>query len=366
MAAIRRSGDQSSAVIAVRMSGGMLGVITLGRRFPVADSCWTEVVGTAGYERLPFLWASRRRAGDAGRGGRRAGRVRPPCPWRPSMARRRRRGGGAGGRGAGQPVPDVTARRAAGRSRSAVPITSESAGCWCDRLPCRCDAGADLDAERLGRSGRIDAGRAVEGGEEAVAGGDPLPVSVPRSCTPSSVRRASTTPSGAGSTAVAADVGRVARGRVPDAGRGRPVATDHPSACWRRWRGPSEGSEPARAVHPSQAIDRQCPISGSHRPGSAPSSRRRTPPASSRSCWSPTVTSRCRRSTVAAPGSSLTRARPDTTTTLADGAVPVQVDGPRGPAAMCGAWLCRARVNQEAAGAVPRNQPAPAPERRPG
>ena len=52
------TGDQSSAAAAVRLSGGTLGVITLGRRFPVPDSCWTEVVGTAGYQRLPFLWGA--------------------------------------------------------------------------------------------------------------------------------------------------------------------------------------------------------------------------------------------------------------------------------------------------------------------
>ncbi|HVI36658.1 MAG TPA: Gfo/Idh/MocA family oxidoreductase, partial [Gaiellales bacterium] len=50
-------GDQSSAVISLRLSGGTLGAITLGRRFPHPDSCWMEVVGTAGYERLPFVWA---------------------------------------------------------------------------------------------------------------------------------------------------------------------------------------------------------------------------------------------------------------------------------------------------------------------
>jgi myo-inositol 2-dehydrogenase/D-chiro-inositol 1-dehydrogenase len=50
-------GDQSSAVISLRLSGGTLAAITLGRRFPHADSCWMEVVGTAGYERLPFVWA---------------------------------------------------------------------------------------------------------------------------------------------------------------------------------------------------------------------------------------------------------------------------------------------------------------------
>ena len=51
--------DQSSAVISLRLSGGTLAAITLGRRFPHPDSCWMEVVGTAGYERLPFVWAER-------------------------------------------------------------------------------------------------------------------------------------------------------------------------------------------------------------------------------------------------------------------------------------------------------------------
>jgi myo-inositol 2-dehydrogenase/D-chiro-inositol 1-dehydrogenase len=50
-------GDQSSAAISLRLSGGTLAAITLGRRFPHPDSCWMEVVGTAGYERLPFVWA---------------------------------------------------------------------------------------------------------------------------------------------------------------------------------------------------------------------------------------------------------------------------------------------------------------------
>ena len=38
-------GDQSSAVISLRLSGGTLAAITLGRRFPHPDSCWMEVVG---------------------------------------------------------------------------------------------------------------------------------------------------------------------------------------------------------------------------------------------------------------------------------------------------------------------------------
>jgi myo-inositol 2-dehydrogenase/D-chiro-inositol 1-dehydrogenase len=57
-----RPGDRSSAVVTLRLSGGTLAVVTLGRRFPMADSCWTEVVGTAAYERLPFIWGAE---GDA-------------------------------------------------------------------------------------------------------------------------------------------------------------------------------------------------------------------------------------------------------------------------------------------------------------
>jgi hypothetical protein len=44
-------------VISLCLSGGTLAVITLGRRFPHPDSCWMEVVGTGGYEQLPFVWA---------------------------------------------------------------------------------------------------------------------------------------------------------------------------------------------------------------------------------------------------------------------------------------------------------------------
>jgi myo-inositol 2-dehydrogenase/D-chiro-inositol 1-dehydrogenase len=49
-------GDGSAAVAALRLSGGTLASVTLGRRFPVPDSCWMEVTGTAAYERLPFIW----------------------------------------------------------------------------------------------------------------------------------------------------------------------------------------------------------------------------------------------------------------------------------------------------------------------
>lgn len=46
----RRGGDPGRAV------GGTAAIVTLGRRFPHADSCWLEMWGTAGYERVPFMW----------------------------------------------------------------------------------------------------------------------------------------------------------------------------------------------------------------------------------------------------------------------------------------------------------------------
>ena len=90
------AGDQSSAVISLRLSGGTLAAITLGRRFPHPDSCWMEVVGTAGYERLPFVWAEQGDEGGAGRYRRRAGCVRgcrargSPWPARAAPMRWRR------------------------------------------------------------------------------------------------------------------------------------------------------------------------------------------------------------------------------------------------------------------------------------
>jgi myo-inositol 2-dehydrogenase / D-chiro-inositol 1-dehydrogenase len=55
-------GNGSSVAVALRLSGGTLAVVTLGRRFPHPDSCWMEAVGTHGYERLSYLWAEQ---GDA-------------------------------------------------------------------------------------------------------------------------------------------------------------------------------------------------------------------------------------------------------------------------------------------------------------
>jgi myo-inositol 2-dehydrogenase/D-chiro-inositol 1-dehydrogenase len=48
--------DPDGAVILARLSGGAAVNVSLGRRFPDADSCWVEVWGSAGYERIPFMW----------------------------------------------------------------------------------------------------------------------------------------------------------------------------------------------------------------------------------------------------------------------------------------------------------------------
>ena len=32
--------------------------VSLGRIFPEGDCCWVEVFGTAGYERIPFMWGT--------------------------------------------------------------------------------------------------------------------------------------------------------------------------------------------------------------------------------------------------------------------------------------------------------------------
>lgn len=51
-------GDPDVAAISVGMSGGTLGLITLGRRFPQADSCWLEVCGARSYTRALFMWGA--------------------------------------------------------------------------------------------------------------------------------------------------------------------------------------------------------------------------------------------------------------------------------------------------------------------
>jgi myo-inositol 2-dehydrogenase / D-chiro-inositol 1-dehydrogenase len=54
----RDSDDPDNATILASMSGGSAVVVSLGRRFPCEDSCWLEVWGTDGHERLEFMWDS--------------------------------------------------------------------------------------------------------------------------------------------------------------------------------------------------------------------------------------------------------------------------------------------------------------------
>jgi myo-inositol 2-dehydrogenase/D-chiro-inositol 1-dehydrogenase len=50
--------DPDAALILARLSGGAAATVSLGRRFPLEDSCWVEVWGTQGHERLQFMWGA--------------------------------------------------------------------------------------------------------------------------------------------------------------------------------------------------------------------------------------------------------------------------------------------------------------------
>jgi myo-inositol 2-dehydrogenase/D-chiro-inositol 1-dehydrogenase len=52
----RDPGDPDAATLLGQLSGGAAVTVSLGRRFPHADSCWLEIWGTEGYERVPFMW----------------------------------------------------------------------------------------------------------------------------------------------------------------------------------------------------------------------------------------------------------------------------------------------------------------------
>jgi myo-inositol 2-dehydrogenase / D-chiro-inositol 1-dehydrogenase len=52
----RLKADPDAAAIVARLTGGTLLTVSLGRIFPEGDCCWVEVFGTAGYERIPFMW----------------------------------------------------------------------------------------------------------------------------------------------------------------------------------------------------------------------------------------------------------------------------------------------------------------------
>jgi myo-inositol 2-dehydrogenase / D-chiro-inositol 1-dehydrogenase len=48
--------DPDVAVFLAQLTGGAAATVSLGRTFPHGDCCWIEVFGTAGYERVPFMW----------------------------------------------------------------------------------------------------------------------------------------------------------------------------------------------------------------------------------------------------------------------------------------------------------------------
>ncbi len=50
--------DPDVATIVARLAGRTLLSVSLGRIFPEGDCCWVEVFGTAGYERIPFMWGA--------------------------------------------------------------------------------------------------------------------------------------------------------------------------------------------------------------------------------------------------------------------------------------------------------------------
>jgi myo-inositol 2-dehydrogenase / D-chiro-inositol 1-dehydrogenase len=60
-------GSAEQTVLLAGLSGGTLGVVTLGRRFPQPDSCWVEVIGPDGHARSDFMWGEpgRRTFADA-------------------------------------------------------------------------------------------------------------------------------------------------------------------------------------------------------------------------------------------------------------------------------------------------------------
>ncbi|HEY4829332.1 MAG TPA: Gfo/Idh/MocA family oxidoreductase [Solirubrobacteraceae bacterium] len=49
-------GDPDAAAIVAQLSGGTILTVSVGRTFPPGDCCWVEVFGTAGYERIEFVW----------------------------------------------------------------------------------------------------------------------------------------------------------------------------------------------------------------------------------------------------------------------------------------------------------------------
>jgi len=54
----RPPADPDSVTVLAQLSGQAAATISLGRHFPHQDSCWVEVWGSEGYERVPFMWAA--------------------------------------------------------------------------------------------------------------------------------------------------------------------------------------------------------------------------------------------------------------------------------------------------------------------
>jgi myo-inositol 2-dehydrogenase/D-chiro-inositol 1-dehydrogenase len=54
----RANDDPDHATLLASMSGGTAVVVSLGRRFPLDDSCWLEAWGTEGHERIEFMWGA--------------------------------------------------------------------------------------------------------------------------------------------------------------------------------------------------------------------------------------------------------------------------------------------------------------------
>jgi myo-inositol 2-dehydrogenase/D-chiro-inositol 1-dehydrogenase len=50
--------DPDAATLLAGLSDGAAVTISLGRHFPHEDSCWLEIWGTAGYDRIAFMWGN--------------------------------------------------------------------------------------------------------------------------------------------------------------------------------------------------------------------------------------------------------------------------------------------------------------------
>jgi predicted dehydrogenase len=52
------AGDPESVAAVGRLSAGAVATISLGRRLPVCEGCWVEVIGTEGHARSVFVWGA--------------------------------------------------------------------------------------------------------------------------------------------------------------------------------------------------------------------------------------------------------------------------------------------------------------------